>query len=94
MASEPVGVDGQSLEELVRLAGNADCDAERLSLLKQLRNLPDLDPVFAVDADKLIAFVEKWVEGKNLHFYSREVSNIDHSRISYNTVGTPHARDI
>jgi len=69
-----LAADGQSVEELVRRAGNADSDAERLALLKQLRNLPELDPALAADADKLIAFVERWVEGKNLHFYSREVS--------------------
>jgi hypothetical protein len=69
-----LAADGQFVEEIVRRAGNADSDAERLALLKQLRNLPELDPVLAADADKLIAFVEKWVGAKNLHFYSREVS--------------------
>jgi len=60
--------------ELARRAGNADRDADRLALLKELRALPELDPALAADADKLIDFVEKWVEGKNLHFYGREVS--------------------
>lgn len=60
--------------ELIQRAGNADSDAERLALLKQLRALPELSPALAADADKLIAFVDKWVQGKNLHFYSAEVS--------------------
>jgi len=60
--------------ELIQRAGNADSDAERLALLKQFRALPELPPALASDADKLIAFIDKWVEGKNLHFYSREVS--------------------
>ena len=65
---------GSPEEELIQRAGNADSDAERLTLLKQLRALPELSPALAADADKLIAFVDKWVEGKNLHFYSAEAS--------------------
>lgn len=63
-----------SAEEFIRRAGNANDDAERLARLKQLRALPNLSPALAADADKLIAFVDKWVEGKDLHFYGREVS--------------------
>ncbi len=65
---------GSPAEELIRRAGNSDSDAQRLTLLKQLRALDELSPAMAADADKLIAFVDRWVEGKNLHFYSREVS--------------------
>lgn len=60
--------------ELIRRAGNADSDAQRLALLRQLRALPGLDRGLAADADKLIAFVDTWVQGTDLHFYSREVS--------------------
>ncbi len=35
-ASEPTAAEGQSVEELVRRAGNADSDSERQALLKQL----------------------------------------------------------
>lgn len=59
---------------LIQQAGNADSDAERLALLKQLRASPECGETLAADADRLIAFVEKWVAGKNLHFYSGEVS--------------------
>lgn len=66
--------DIPSVEDLIRQAGNADSDAERLALLKELRALSQLSPALAADADKLIAFVGKWVEGKSLHFYGAEVS--------------------
>jgi len=66
--------DRSPQDELISRAGNADSDAERLALLRQLRALPELSPAMAADTDKLITFIDKWVEGKNLHFYSAEVS--------------------
>ena len=75
LVPDAAGADAPSpVETLVQRAGNADDDAERLALLKQLRALPGLSPALAQDADRLIAFVEKWVEGRDLHFYGGEVS--------------------
>lgn len=59
----------ERLQELVQRAGNTDDDEERLELLRQIRALPGVDPDLAEHAEKLIRFVEQWVEGKNLHFY-------------------------
>lgn len=64
----------ERLQELVQRAGNTDDDEERLELLRQIRALPGVDPDLAEHAEKLIRFVEQWVEGKNLHFYGGEVN--------------------
>lgn len=63
----------ETTEKLLRQAGNADDDADRLGILRELRQSPDLDPQVSADLEKLIPFIEQWVEGKRLHFYSREV---------------------
>jgi len=59
--------------ELIVRAGNADDDAERLTLLRELQAQPDLDPAVKADAEKLIAFVEQWVDGRRLSFFSGPV---------------------
>ncbi|UCH35859.1 MAG: hypothetical protein JSV65_05760 [Armatimonadota bacterium] len=72
-----VATFGQEADEpissVVQKAGNADDDGERLAMLRQLRQRPDLDPALAADLDKLIPFIEQWVDGKRLHFYSSQV---------------------
>ncbi|MGQ9733105.1 MAG: hypothetical protein ACUVX8_17740, partial [Candidatus Zipacnadales bacterium] len=68
---------GQELGEvekaLIQQAGNADEDAERLALLKELRERPNLDTGVKADVDKLIDFIERWVEAKQLSFYAAPV---------------------
>ena len=77
LAIVPAASHGAELDTVTRAligrAGNADNDAERLAVLKQLRGKPDLDPALKADLEKIIPVIEKWVEGRNLHFYSREI---------------------
>jgi hypothetical protein len=57
----------------IQRAGNADDDAERLAILRELQEQPDLDPALKADLDKLVPFVEQWVDGTRLHFFSGPV---------------------
>lgn len=60
-------------EAAIRRAGNTDDDAERLAILRELQQKAELDAALKADLEKLIPFVEKWVEGRQLSFFSRPV---------------------
>ncbi|OGV69235.1 MAG: hypothetical protein A2283_02330 [Lentisphaerae bacterium RIFOXYA12_FULL_48_11] len=53
-------------EELIRKAGNADDDTERLKILKQLQTMPGLDETLRKEADKLVVVVDRWVNDSQL----------------------------
>jgi hypothetical protein len=65
---------GNTIDDLIRRAGNADDDADRLALLKQLRALPNLDASLQEDADRLIEEIGQWINSKSLPYFSRAVS--------------------
>jgi len=60
--------------QLILQAGNAEDDALRLKLLRQLRQSPDLDKQLQTDADRMIAAVERWITSKQLPYFGGEVS--------------------
>ena len=65
---------GGPVQELIQRAGNAEDDAVRLEMLKELAEKPDLAPSLAADVDKMVAFVERWIGEKSLwRWYDREV---------------------
>lgn len=53
-------------EELIRQAGNAEYDAERLKILKQLQTTPGLDETLRKETEKLTAVVDRWVNDPRL----------------------------
>lgn len=67
-------VAGEPVRELIERARNAEHDGVRLEVLKELAETPDLDPGLKADADKMVAFVERWIGEKSLwRWYDREV---------------------
>ena len=64
---------------LIRRAGNANSDEERLAFLKQARQLPNLDARLGDDLDKLIAEVDSYAHDKKLdYFASRFKKSLDY----------------
>jgi hypothetical protein len=65
---------------LIRQAGNADEDEQRLGILRQIAAIPGLDAASRSDAEKLAAFVDRWLHDKSLwRWFDREVrQNVDY----------------
>ncbi|MFO7903230.1 MAG: hypothetical protein ACQESR_16510 [Planctomycetota bacterium] len=57
----------------IRRAGNVEEDAARLEILRELQADSELPPEFEADLEKLIGFVERWVDGERLHFFSGQI---------------------
>ncbi|MFA7002836.1 MAG: FAD-dependent oxidoreductase, partial [Verrucomicrobiia bacterium] len=55
----------------IQQAGNANTEEERLALLKQARQLPNLDARLSDDLDKLIAEVDSYARDKKLDYFAR-----------------------
>lgn len=55
---------------LLRKAGNAATDAERLVALRELRARPDLPEGFRADLERMIEYVALWVDGYELTNHS------------------------
>ena len=73
-ACGPAAGQDARVEALIRQAGNADDDAERLRLLRTLGDLPGLDAKRKAEAGKLAAAVERWVTSKHLPYFGRSIS--------------------
>ncbi len=63
------------ISSLLQRAGNADDDGERLATLRQLRQRPGLDATLTADLDRVIPFVQQWVDGRRLNFYNSQVND-------------------
>jgi len=59
---------------LISRAGNAESDEIRLGLLKELRGRVSPDEPLRGDLDRLIQEIERWLDGKSLAYFGREVS--------------------
>ena len=68
------GEPDQTVAELMVRAGNVDGDGDRLVLLRELRELPNLDRSVQADADQLIAEIEKWLYAEQLPYFFSEVA--------------------
>ncbi len=66
-------LDG-SMEELIRRAGNADDDLDRLTLLRQLGEHSRLKGPLREDLEKLIAGIDRYVHEKQLPYFGGQVS--------------------
>ncbi len=63
-----------SVQAMIRQAGNVEDDDARLEMLKQLKDSPDLDTQLRGDVDKMVAFVDRWQHAKSLwNWYQREI---------------------
>ncbi len=58
---------------LIRRAGNAEADLDRLEALKQLRDLPGIDVRLRTDAERLVAEIDRWVHSNQLGYFGRQV---------------------
>ena len=68
--AEPTG----EIRALILKAGNTDDDDVRLELLEQLQSRTDLDTQLKADADRMVAFVDRWQHDKSLwNWYQREI---------------------
>lgn len=63
-----------ALERWIQIAGNIDDDRIRLRYLKEMETLPDLSEQTRSEIEKLIEEVDRWVNSKQLAYFSREIS--------------------
>ena len=62
------------VEELIRRSGNAEQEATRLGILKELQKTPGLDANVKAEVDKTVAFVQRWMGEKSLwRWWDREI---------------------
>ncbi len=76
LAFSPVVSRGQAgdIHDLIQHAGNTDADSDRLRLLQQARERPDIEESLRKDLDKLIREIERWIDEKSLSYFDRQVS--------------------
>jgi hypothetical protein len=64
----------ESPEELIRQAGNAEDDAQRLEILRRLEKAADLDPRLRGEVERMAAFVERWQNDPSLYrWFDRDI---------------------
>ena len=61
------------VSRLISLAGNAGDDPACRDYLKQLRDLPGLDPKLQAEADRLISEIGRWMTSPYLPYFGNEV---------------------
>lgn len=62
------------VDDLIRQAGNAEDDAQRLDLLKQLATLPDLPPQLRAEVRQMTALVDRWLHDPSLYrWFDRDI---------------------
>lgn len=66
---QAVELDGAAVDAIQR-AGNVEDDAKRLKILREIQQQPDLPPEFQADLNKLVRFVQRWVDADRLHFFA------------------------
>jgi len=62
-----------SIGAVIREAGNADSDSDRLGMLRKLREQPNLSKSFKAELGRLIVQIERYINEKNLTYFGREV---------------------
>lgn len=68
LAATPTSVaaEDDSVDELIREAGNADDDGMRLKILKRLQATSDLDETYRAETDRVVALAERWINDPRL----------------------------
>ncbi len=62
------------VDDLIRRAGNADDDRQRLETLRELQRMPGLDATVKADVDRMAGAIERWITSERLDYFGREVS--------------------
>lgn len=63
----------QTIQEMIQRAGNADEDAARLGILRTLVLHPELDEALKQDVDRLIAEIDRWIDGVPMTYFSSQL---------------------
>jgi len=78
LSSHPASAE--PAEDLIRQAGNAEDDAQRLEILKRLAQREGLDPQLRSEADQMVALVDRWLHEPSLYrWFDRDIR----SRLDY-----------
>jgi len=64
----------KAVRAMIRDAGNADADADRLAILERLATRSDLPPALKADARRLHDEVKRWITTKYLPYFSRKAA--------------------
>jgi hypothetical protein len=64
----------EDVRALIRRAGNAESDSQRLAILKRLSEDTSLDETAKADARRLAEEVERWTTTKYLPYFSRNTN--------------------
>ncbi|UCD50540.1 MAG: hypothetical protein JSW27_23815 [Phycisphaerales bacterium] len=70
---EGIAVPG-TVQTAIQRAGNADEDAERLGILKELAQRPDLSDKLRADVERIRREVERWLADPRLDYFGRTIS--------------------
>ena len=67
-------------DDLIRQAGNAEDDAQRLEILNRLAKLQGLDPQLRGEVDRMVALVDRWLHDPSLYrWFDRDIRrNLDY----------------
>lgn len=64
----------ESADDLIRQAGNAEDDAQRLEILGRLKNAAGLDPQLRSEVERMVAFVDRWQNDPSLYrWFDRDI---------------------
>ena len=72
-SSDPTSAE--PAEDLIRQAGNAEEDAQRLEILKRLAKVEEgLDPQLRSEVDQMVALVDRWLHDPSLYgWFDRDI---------------------
>lgn len=65
---------GDRVRSLIQFAGNADDEGKRLAYLKEIQRQSNLNEGLKADLGKLTAEIDRWINSKQLPYFSREIS--------------------
>mgnify|MGYP005840007863 FL=1 len=71
--AEDAAPESDAVRRLIRQAGNAATDEERLGLVNELAERTDLAPAVKAEVSRLITEIERWIHDPDLPYFWREV---------------------
>ncbi|MBN2474555.1 MAG: hypothetical protein JXB62_08095 [Pirellulales bacterium] len=74
LVARQLDAEDARVARLIQAAGDADEDSARLELLRELKALPDLDDALRADVARMEAFVNRWINSRQLfQWFHREI---------------------